>query len=141
MEHWPNTDATMEDAQWASDVAESEDATEIECALRNASISGCKDALPAFCSIDDDEDERGGEDQVDARMSNDLSFGRVGSVRALHELDANPAECSGEGNEEQHAEKEGDEAVDLLAHDVDPYKDAMHDDVDGEFHANLPLKP
>ena len=31
--------------------------------------------------------------------------------------------------------------VDLLAHDVDPYEDAMRDDVDGGFHAFLPSKP
>jgi hypothetical protein len=72
VEHRPHTDAAMEDASLGSDMAESEDATEIECALRNASIGGCKDALPAFCSTDDDEDEGGGEDQVDARMSNDF---------------------------------------------------------------------
>jgi hypothetical protein len=83
-----------------------------------------KDALPAFRSTDDDEEEGGGEDQVDAHMSNDLSFGGVESVGASHGSDSNPAECSGQGHEEQHADK----AVDLLADDVDPYKDAMHDD-------------
>ena len=36
MEHHPNTDAAMEDAQGASGAAESEDATKIECALWNA---------------------------------------------------------------------------------------------------------
>jgi hypothetical protein len=36
---------------------------------------------------------------------------------------------------------EGDKAVDLLAHDVDPYEDAMHDDPDVGFHAFLPSKP
>jgi hypothetical protein len=61
----------MEDAPMGSNAAESEDATEIECAICNASIGGCKDALPAFCSTDDDEDEGGGEDQVDARMFDD----------------------------------------------------------------------
>ena len=74
-------------------------------------------------------------------MFDDLSFGGVGSVGTSRESDANPTECSGQGNEEQHAEEEDDEAVDLLAHDVDPYEDAMCDDVDGGFHTNLPLKP
>jgi hypothetical protein len=116
-----------------SGVAKSEDATKIECALWNASIGGYKDALPAFRSTDDDEDEGGGEDQVDARMSDDLSFGGVGSVGASHESDSNPVECSGQGTEEQYAEMEGDKAVDLLAHDIDPYEDAMRDDSDGGF--------
>jgi hypothetical protein len=146
VEHCPNADATMEDALVGSDAAESEDATEIEYALRNASIGGCKDALLAFRSTDDNEDEGGDEDQVDARMSDDLSFGKVGSTGASHEFDSNPTECSGQGNEEQHAEKQdaekqGDKAVDLLAHNVDPYEDAMRDDVDGGFHAFLPSKP
>jgi hypothetical protein len=135
VEHRPHIDAAMEDAPLGSGMAESEDATEIECALRNASIGGCKDALPAFRSTDDDEDEGGGEDQVDARMSDDLSFGGVGSAGAPHRSDSNPAECSGQGHEEQHAEMEGDKAVDLLVDDVDPYKDAMHNDSDGGFHA------
>jgi hypothetical protein len=74
-------------------------------------------------------------------MSDDLSFGGVGSTGASHESNSNPPECSGQGNEEQHAEKEGDKAVDLLAHDVDPYEDAMRDDLDGGFHVFLPSKP
>jgi hypothetical protein len=119
VEHRPNADAAMEDALVGSGAAESKDASEIECTLRNASINGCKDALPAFRSTDD------------------LSFGRVGFAGALHESDSNPAECSGQGIEEQHAEMEGDKRVDLLAHDVDPYKDAMRDDLDGGFHAFL----
>ena len=40
----------------------------------------CKDVLLAFRSTDDDEDERGGEDQVDACIFDDLSFGGVGSI-------------------------------------------------------------
>jgi hypothetical protein len=106
VEHRPHTNAAMEDAPMGSGMAESEDATEIECALRNASIGGCKDALPAFRSTDDDEDEGGGEDQVDARMSDDLSFGGVGSVGASHGSDSNLAEYSEQGHEEQHAEME-----------------------------------
>jgi hypothetical protein len=140
VEHHPHTDAAMEDAPLGSGMAESEDATEIECDLRNASIGGCKDAVPAFRSTDDDEDEGRGEDQVDARMSDDLSFGGVGSVGASHESDSTPADCSGQGIEEQHAKMEGNKAVDLLADDVDPYEDAMRDDSDGGFHAFLPSK-
>jgi hypothetical protein len=140
VEHRPHTDAAMEDAPLGSGMAESEDATEIECALWNASIGGCKDALPAFHSTDYDEDEGGSEDQVDARMSDDLSFGGVGSPGAPHGSDSNPAECSGQGHEEQHVEMEGDKAVDLLAYDVDPYEDAMRDDSDGGFNAFLPSK-
>jgi hypothetical protein len=36
---------------------------------------------------------------------------------------------------------EDDKAVDLLAHDVDPYEDAMRDDPDGGFHTFVPSKP
>jgi hypothetical protein len=46
----------MEDAPLDSDVVESMDANGIECALRNASLGGCKDALPAMRSSDDHED-------------------------------------------------------------------------------------
>ena len=141
MEHRPHVDAAMEDAPVDSSMGESEDATEIECALRNASIGGCKDTLPAFRSTDDDEDEGGGEDHVEARMSDDLSFGGVASVGASHESDSNPAEYSRHGNDEQHAKKEGEEAVDLLAHNVNPNKDAMCNDANGGFHAFLLLKP
>jgi hypothetical protein len=141
VEHHPDADTAMEDVPVGSGAAESEDATEIECALRNASIGGCKDALPAFRSTDDDEDEGGGEDQVDAPMSDNLSFGGVGSAGASHESDSNLADCSGQGTKEQHAEMEGDKAVDLLAHDVDPYEDAMCGNPDGGFHAFLSLKP
>jgi hypothetical protein len=140
VEHRLDVDAAMEDAPVGSNAAESEDATEIECALRNASIGGCKDALLAFRSTDDDEDEGTDEDQVDACMFDDLSFGGVGSTGASHESDSNPTECSGQGTKEQHAEMEGDKAIDLLAHDVDLYEDAMHDDLDGGFHAFLPSK-
>jgi hypothetical protein len=90
----------MEDASLESGVAESKDATEIECALRNASIGSCKDALPALRSFDDDEDEGGQEHQGDARMSDNLSFGGVGCSAASHESDSNPAECFRQGNEE-----------------------------------------
>ena len=131
----------MDDAHRALDALGSKDATKIECALWNASITGCKGVLPAFYSIDDDDDERGDEDQVDARMVDNLSFGGVGSIGASRDLDANPAECSGHGNEEQHAVEEGDEAVDVVAHDVDLYEDAMRLDANVGFHANLLLKP
>jgi hypothetical protein len=93
--HHLDADTAMEDTPMGSGAVESEDATEIECALRNASIGGCKDALPAFCSTDDDEDEGGDEDQVDARMFDNLSFGGVGSAGASYGSDSNLADCSG----------------------------------------------
>ena len=98
VEHRPNTHATMDSAHRAPGASGSEDATEIEYAFRNASITGCKDVLPAFRSSHDNDDERGGEDQVDARMSDDLSFNGVGSVGASRDSDANPAKCSGQGS-------------------------------------------
>jgi hypothetical protein len=83
IEHCPDGDAAMEEAPLIAGMAESENATEIECALRNASIGGCKDALPALRSSNDDEDEGGEEHEGDARRSNDLSFGGVGSVGGM----------------------------------------------------------
>ena len=100
IEHRLDADAAMEDMPMGFSVAESEDATEIECALWNASIGGCKDVLPTFHSNDDDEDEGGSVDQVDACMSNNLSFGGVGFGRASHKSGSNLAECFGQGNEE-----------------------------------------
>jgi hypothetical protein len=141
VKHRPNADAAMEDAPLGFGVAEFEDATEIECALRNASIGGCKDALLSLHSSDDNEDEGGQDHHGDGRMSDDLSFGGVGFSGASHESDSNPAECSGQGNEEPHAEMEGHKAVDLVAHDVDPYEDAMRDNPDGGSIAFLPSKP
>jgi hypothetical protein len=95
MEHCPDADAAMEDAPLGSGMAESEDATKIECTLQNASIDGCKDALPTLHSSDDDEDEGGQEHQGDARMSDNLSFGRIGCSGTSHEFDSNPAKYSG----------------------------------------------
>jgi hypothetical protein len=66
VEHRPDVGVAIEDAPLGSGVAESEDATEIECALWNASIGGCKDVLPALRSSDDDEDEGSQEHQGDA---------------------------------------------------------------------------
>jgi hypothetical protein len=131
----------MEDVPLGSSVAESEDATEIECALRNASIDGCKDALPALHSSNDDEDEGGQEHQEDARMSANLTLSGIGSTGASHESDSNPTHCSRHDNEEPHPKIEGHRAVDLLAHDVDPYEDAMRDNPDGGCDAFLPSKP
>ena len=71
-------------------------------------------------------------------MFDDLSFSRVGFSGALYEVHSNPTECSGQGNEEPHAEMEGHKAVDLVAHDVDPYKDAMWDNLDGGSITFLP---
>jgi hypothetical protein len=138
VEHRPEADAAIEDAPLGSGMAESEDATKIECALPNASIGGCKDVLPVLRSSDDDEDEGGQEHHGDGWMSDDLSFCGVGFSRASHESHSNPAECSGQGNEEPHTKMEGHMAVDLVAHDVDPYEDAMRDNPDGGSIAFLP---
>jgi hypothetical protein len=50
-------------------------------------------------SSDVNEDEGGEEHEGDARMSDNLSFGGVGSVGAVHESDSNLADCSRQGNE------------------------------------------
>jgi hypothetical protein len=51
----------MDDEPQGSNMARSEDLTEIESALWNASLDGCKDALPALSSSDDVEDDGGYE--------------------------------------------------------------------------------
>jgi hypothetical protein len=135
VEHCPDADTTMEDAPLGSGVVESEDAT--KCVLRNASLGSCNDALPAMHSSDDG----GQEHQGDALMSDHVTLNGVGSARALYESDSNPAYCSGQSNVEPHAEKEGHMAVDLLAHEVDPYEDAMRDNPDGSCDAFFPSRP
>ena len=57
-----DANAAIEYAPMGSDMVEPKDATEIECTLWNASISGCNDALPTLHSSNDNEDEGGEED-------------------------------------------------------------------------------
>ena len=125
VEHCLDGKATMEEAPLIAGVVEFEDAIEIECALWNASIDGCKDVLLAFCSFDDDEDEGGEEHEGDARMFNDLSFGGIRSTGVVHELDSNLADYFGQGNQGQLTQMVGQKAVHSLADDVDLHEDAM----------------
>ena len=101
VEHCPDGDIAIEVAPLIAGMAESEDATEIECVLWNASIGGCKDVLPALHCSNDNEDEGGEEHEGDAHMSNDLSFSEVGSTRAAHESDSNFEDYSKQCNEGQ----------------------------------------
>ena len=130
----------MEEAPLIAGVAKSEDAIEIKCVLWNASIGGCKDALLAFRSFDDDEDEGDEEHEEDACMFDDFSFGGVGSAGAAHESNSNLADYSKQGNEGQPTQMVGQKADHSLADDVDPYKDAMCNDPYVGFYAFLPSK-
>jgi hypothetical protein len=57
----PNVDTTMEDVVEISGVAASDDHVDIELALRNANLDGCKDGLPSLRSSEDDKDDGGHE--------------------------------------------------------------------------------
>ena len=94
VEHCLDADVAMEDAPLGFSVAESKDATEIECVLRNASISGYKDALLSLHSSYDNEDEGAQEHHGHGRMSNNLSCDGIGFSEASHESDSNPAKYS-----------------------------------------------
>jgi hypothetical protein len=78
---------------------------------------------------------------MEEHQGDHVSISGVGSTRALRDPNSNPAHCSRQGNEEPHAEMEGHMVVDLLAHEVDPYEDAMRDDLDGGCDAFFPSKP
>ena len=141
MEHHPNTDTVMEVAPLSSSMVEFEDATGIEYGLRNASLGDCKDAHPAMHSSNDDEDEGNQEHQGDALMSNHVILSGVGYVGALHESNSNPTHYSKQGNKELHVENKGHMTVDLLAHKVDPYEDAICNDPNGGCDAFFPSRP
>jgi hypothetical protein len=71
-------------------VALPEYATGIESVLRNSSLNGCKDALLALHSSNDNEDGGSHGCQEDIHMFNHVSTGGVDSGEALRDSDSNP---------------------------------------------------
>jgi hypothetical protein len=91
----PDIDAAMEDVAEISGVAVSDDHVNIELALRNANLDGCKDALPSLHSSEDDEDDGGHEKQSDVRLPSHLNITGVVSGQASPGRDSTHPECSG----------------------------------------------
>jgi hypothetical protein len=121
----------MEGVAEISGVAASDDHVDIEFALRNANLDGCKEALPTFCSSDDDEDDEGHEKQSDVCLSNHLNITGVNSSEASCDHDSTPPECSKQGDQEAHAEEKGCITPDAVDYKMDVYEAAMCDPFDG----------
>jgi hypothetical protein len=85
-----DNDVAMEDAPEGFNVALPEYATGIESPLRNTSLGGCKDVLPALRSSYDDEDDGSHGCQGDVHMSDHVNIGGVAFGRASRDLDSNP---------------------------------------------------
>jgi hypothetical protein len=93
----PDDDVAMEDVAEISSVAASDDHVDIEFVLRNANLDGCKDALPALRSSEDDEDNGGHEKQSDTCLSENLNITGVVSGQASPRRDSTHPECSKQG--------------------------------------------
>ena len=88
----------MEDVAEISSVAASNDHVNIQLALRNTNLNGCKDTLPSLHLFEDDEDDEGHEKQSNVRLPNHLNITRVVSGQALPRRDPAHLECSGQGS-------------------------------------------
>jgi hypothetical protein len=108
-----------------STVANSKDSTMIEFPLWNASLDGCKEGLLALRSSDDDADDEVQERQREAPMYDYLNNNGIDRGGALEEHARNPAECFGQGGKDLHADKEGNDKLELVDYKVDPYKEAL----------------
>jgi hypothetical protein len=84
----------MEGVVEISGVATFDNHVDIEFALWNANLDSCKEALPAFCLSDDDEDDRGHEKQSDVHLFDHLNITGVNSGKASCDRDSTPPECS-----------------------------------------------
>jgi hypothetical protein len=127
----PDNDAAMEDVAEISGVAASDDHVDIEFALRNANLDGCKDALPTLCSSEDDEDDGGHEKQSDTRLSQHLNITGVVSGQASLGRDSIHPECSRQGGQDPHVQEEGNMLLDAVDYKMDVYEVAMCDPSDG----------
>jgi hypothetical protein len=94
VDHRPDNDAGMEGMAEISGVTASNNHVDIEFALRNANLDGCKEALPAFRLSNDEEDDGGHEKQSDVCLSDHLSITGVNSGEASCDRDSTLPECS-----------------------------------------------
>jgi hypothetical protein len=127
----PDVDAAIENMAEISGVAASDDHVDIELALRNANLDGCKDALPSLHSSEDDEDDGGHEKQSDVRLPSHLNITRVVSGQASPGRDPTHPECSRQGGQDPHAQEEGNMSLDAVDYEMDVYEAAMCDPSDG----------
>jgi hypothetical protein len=130
----------MDDVPHCFGVPRSEDAAEIESALWSASLEGCKDALPALRSTNDDADDRIHQYERNVHMSYHVSISGANCGGALGKPNSNPLVCSGQGGEEAQADREGNVMVDLIDYKVDPYKAAIRDHPDGGANSFFQLE-
>jgi hypothetical protein len=130
----------MEDVVEISSVAASDDHVDGEFALRNANFDSCKEALPAFHSFDDNEDDGGHEKQSDVFLSDHLNITGVNSGKASRDRDSTLPECSKQGGQEAHAEEKGCMLLDAVDYKMDVYEAAMCDPSDGGVDAFFRLE-
>jgi hypothetical protein len=93
----PDVDTAMEDVADISSTAASNDHVDIELALRNTNLDGCKDALPSLRLSEDDEDDGGHEKQSDVRWPTHLNITGVVSGQVSPGHDPTHPECSEQG--------------------------------------------
>jgi hypothetical protein len=136
----PDVDATMENMAEISVVAAFDDHVDIELALRNANLDGCKDALPSLRSSEDDEDDGGHEKQSDVRLPSHLNITRVVSGQASPGRDSTHRERSGHGGQDLHAKEEGNMSLNAMEYEMDVYEVAMCDPSDGGVDAFFRLE-
>ena len=74
VDHRLDNDRAIEGVAKISGVAASDNHVNIEFALQNTNLNSCKEALPAFRSSDDYEDDEGHEKQFDVCLSNHLNI-------------------------------------------------------------------
>jgi hypothetical protein len=96
-----------------------------------ANLDGCKEALPAFRSFDDDEDDERHEKQSVVRLSDHLNITGMNFGEASRDRDSTPPECSRQGGQEAHAEEKGCMTPDVVDYEMDVYEVAMCDPSDG----------
>jgi hypothetical protein len=130
-----DVDTAMEDVAEISGVAASNDHVDIELALRNTNLDGCKDALPSLRSFEDDEDDGGHEKQSDVRWPTHLNITGVVSGQVSPGRDPTHPECSKQGGQDPHAEEEGNMSLDAVDYEMDVYEAAMCNPSDGGVDA------
>jgi hypothetical protein len=140
LDHCPDDDTAMEDVAEISDVTASDDHVDIELALRNANLDGCKDVLPTLCLSEDDEDDGGHEKQSNTRLFEHLNITRVVFGQASSGRDSTHLECSGQGGWDLHAQHEGNMSLDVVDYKMDVYEAAMCDPSDGGANAFFQLE-
>jgi hypothetical protein len=130
----------MEDVVEISDVTASDDHIDIELALQNVNLDGCKDALPSLRSSEDDEDDGGHEKQFAFRLPSHLNNTRIVSGQASPRRDSTHPECFRQGGQDPHAEEEGNMLLDVVDYEMDVYEAAMCDPSDGGADAFFRLE-